>query len=66
MGIVDVLGITNRTSQDFVGGNIFKFLGQHTASLPREFKSKVKEALRLGSAISASINLFTLRSLARR
>ncbi|MCJ1273597.1 hypothetical protein MMC21_001390 [Puttea exsequens] len=65
MGIVDVLGITNRNSHDFVGNNIFKFLGQHTASLPREYKSKVKDALRSGQAISASINLFTLRSLAR-
>lgn len=61
-----MLGVTNRTGHDFVGSNIFKFLAQHTASLPREFKSKVKEALKLGQAISASINLFTLRSLARR
>ncbi|KAL8984751.1 MAG: hypothetical protein Q9205_001358 [Flavoplaca limonia] len=65
-GMADVLGITNRTSQDFVGNNVFKFLGQHTANLPREFKSKVKAALRTGSAISASIDLFTLKSLARQ
>jgi len=65
LGIVDVLGITNKSSHDFVGSNIFKFLGQHTAALPREYKSKVKDALRHGQAISASINLFTLRSLAR-
>ncbi|KAL8771119.1 MAG: hypothetical protein Q9209_003290 [Squamulea sp. 1 TL-2023] len=64
-GIADMLGITNRSSQDFVGNNVFKFLGQHTNNLPREFKSKVKVALRAGSAISASINLFTLKSLAR-
>ncbi|KAI4144653.1 MAG: hypothetical protein L6R39_004099 [Caloplaca ligustica] len=64
-GIADVLGITNRKDGEFVGNNIFKFLGQHAATLPREFKSKVKEALRQGQAISASINLFTLRSLAR-
>jgi len=62
---VDILGITNKNSQDFVGSDIFRFLGQHTASLPREYKSKVKDALRRGQAISASINLFTLRSLAR-
>ncbi|KAL8921270.1 MAG: hypothetical protein Q9208_005798 [Pyrenodesmia sp. 3 TL-2023] len=65
LGIADVLGITNRTNHDFVGNNVFKFLGQHTATLPREFKSKIKEAMRHGQAISASINLFTLRSLAR-
>ncbi|KAL8736301.1 MAG: hypothetical protein Q9166_000456 [cf. Caloplaca sp. 2 TL-2023] len=64
-GIADILGITNRTNQGFVGNNVFKFLGQHTATLPREFKYKVKDALKTGQAISASINLFTLRSLAR-
>lgn len=60
-----MLGITVRNNQDFVGADIFKFLGQHTASLPREFKNKVKLALKNGQAISASINLYTLRSLAR-
>lgn len=66
LGIVEVLGITNKTSKDFVGNNIFKFLAQYTTALPREFKSKVKDALKGGLAISASISLFTLRSLARR
>ncbi|CAF9933996.1 hypothetical protein IMSHALPRED_009552 [Imshaugia aleurites] len=65
LGIVDVLGITNKSSHDFVGSNIFKFLAQYTTALPREYKSKVKDALKHGQAISASINLFTLRSLAR-
>ena len=65
LGIVDVLGITNKSSHDFIGSNIFKFLSQHTTALPREYKSKVKDALKHGQAISASINLFTLRSLAR-
>ncbi|CAD6587264.1 MAG: hypothetical protein ASARMPREDX12_002790 [Alectoria sarmentosa] len=65
LGIVDILGITNKSSHDFVGSNIFKFLAQHTTALPREYKSKVKDALKHGQAISASINLFTLRSLAR-
>lgn len=65
LGIVDILGITNKGSHDFAGSNIFKFLAQHTTTLPREYKSKVKDALKHGQAISASINLFTLRSLAR-
>ena len=65
LGIVDILGITNKSSHDFVGSNIFKFLAQHTTTLPREYRSKVKDALKHGQAISASINLFTLRSLAR-
>lgn len=65
LGVVDVLGITNQDSHGFVGTDIFKFLGQHTATLPREYKTKVKEALRHGQAISASLNLFTLKSLSR-
>lgn len=65
LGVVELLGIKDRNSHDFLGNNIFKFLAMHTASLPREFKSKVREALKHGQAISASINLFTLRSLAR-
>ncbi|KAG8533409.1 uncharacterized protein KY384_002192 [Bacidia gigantensis] len=65
-GIVDTLGIEARTDHDFVGSNIFKFLGNHTTTLPREFKSKVQYAIKHGQAISASISLFTLSSLARR
>ena len=65
-GVVELLGITNRSGQDFSGNNIFKFLAQYTTTLPREFKSKVQYALRSGLSISASINLFTLNSLARR
>ncbi len=52
-----------KNNQDFLGADIFKFLAQHTTSLPREFKVKVKSALKIGQAISASINLLTLRSL---
>ena len=66
LGIVEVLGISNKNRQDFVGHNVFKFLAQYTTSLPREFKSKVKDALKTGQAISASISLFTPQSLARR
>lgn len=65
-GVTEILGITNKANPDFVGSNVFKFLGQHTTSLPREYKSKVQYALKHGQAISASIQLFTLRSLARR
>ena len=65
-GVVDLLGMINLTSQDILGNNIFKFLAQHTTTLPREFKSKVQYALKNGLSISASISLFTRRSLARR
>lgn len=65
LGVVDILGLTNKNSHDVVGSDVFKFLGQHTASLPREYKPKVTYALRHGQAISASINLVTIRSRAR-
>ena len=65
-GVTDILGITSKANPEFVGSNIFKFLAQHTTSLPREYKSKVQYALKHGQAISASIQLFTLQSLARR
>lgn len=65
-GIVELLDISARTAHEFIGSNIFKFLAQHTAVLPREFKSKVQQALKNGICISASINLFTIRSLTRR
>ena len=65
-GVVDLLGMTDHTSHDIVGSNIFKFLAQHTTTLSREFKAKVQYAMKNGLSISASINLFTLRSLARR
>lgn len=66
LGVADILGITNKNNQEFVGNDVFKFLSQHTTSLPREYKSKVKDALKRGQAITASISLFTLKSLARR
>lgn len=58
-----MLGIRLDRGQEFIGSEVFRFLTQHTATLPREFKSKVKDALKMGQAISASINLYTLRSL---
>lgn len=66
LGVADVLGMTDSAPRDIVGNNVFRFLSQHTTSLPREYKSKVKDALKHGLAISASIQLLTLRSLARR
>lgn len=65
-GVVDLLGISNKSGHEFVGNNVFKFLAQHTTALPREFKSKVQYALKHGQAISASINLFTLRSITKK
>ena len=64
--IIDILHITPDKNADFVGNDVFKFLSQHTASLSRDFKFKVKESMRVGMAISANINLLTLRSLTRR
>ena len=65
-GVVDLLGISNQTDYEFVGTNVFKFLAQHTTALPREFKSKVQYAMKHRQAISASINLFTIRSITKK
>jgi len=65
-GIVEILGTTNRTATDVVGNDVFKFFAQHTLNLPREYKSKVRQSLKQGQAISASINIFTPRSLKMR
>ena len=65
-GIAEVFDVSPRSANELVGANVFKFLGQHTTALPREFKTKVQQALKNGLSISASISLFTPQSLARR
>lgn len=65
-GIIDLLfpikTATNASSrQNPVGQDVFKFLANHasagSSSLPREFKTAVKGALRVGQAISLDLKL---------
>ena len=59
-GMADILDVSAAESDvHFFGVNIFKLLAQHAPSVPREFKSKVKDALKHGQAISAGLELFT-------
>ena len=50
----------------FVGNNVFKVLGPHAASMPRDYKSRVKSSLKSGRAVSAELNLVTKRSVIYR
>lgn len=64
--VVDMLLVDPKNDTTFVGNSIFKVLAQYSPNMPREFKNKVKGALRAGRAISADINLATRRSVVNR
>lgn len=49
-----------------VNQNVFKVLTQHAPSMPRDFKSRIRTALKAGRAISADINLVTKKSVIYR
>jgi hypothetical protein len=65
-GVIDMLCLNPREDLNFVGNNIFKVLIQHTPNMPRDFKSRVKNSLRGGRAVSADINLVTKKSAIHR
>lgn len=47
-----------------IGQDIFKFLGFHTANgLARDYKARVKNALKAGMAISTDLHLSTRRTM---
>lgn len=63
-GIVELLYPARATNQhaQIVGQDIFKFLAQHSQNnLSREYKSRVKSAVKMGSAISIDLALCTRR-----
>ena len=62
-GIVEMLDPTNLAKGPLVGAEIFKFLARQTESMPRDYKGRVKSALKVGSAISLNLHLFTRRSM---
>ncbi len=63
--ILDMLIVT-KAGTPFVGSEIFKTLSLHSPFMSKDFKTRVKESLRMGRAISADINLSTRRSAAMR
>lgn len=53
-----------QTRERVSGQDIFKFLGYHTTSgLPRDYKSRVKQALKSSMAITLDVSLATQRAL---
>ena len=46
-------------SGQIVGIDVFRFLSLHAASMSRDFKSKVKGALKVGAAVSVDLSLCT-------
>lgn len=61
-----MLIINPKAGTPFVGSEIFRTLAQHAPFMPKEFKTRIKEALKMGRAISSDINLSTRRSAAMR
>ena len=53
LGVVDLLGF----DEPIVGKDVFKVLGQHATTISRDFKSKVREPLAAGRAVSIDVNL---------
>ena len=58
-----MLDPTNLAKGPLVGSDIFKFLARHTDNMSREFKARIKAALKAGMAISMDLQLFTRRSM---
>lgn len=63
-GIIDLLYPSKGTNQyaNVVGSDVFKFLGQHSQNtLSRDYKSRVRNAVRAGNAVSVDLVLCTRR-----
>ena len=58
-----MLDPTNLAKGPLVGSEVFKFLARHVNNLSRDYKSRVKAALKAGMAISIDSQLFTRRSM---
>lgn len=48
-------------SGQIVGMDVFRFLSHHAHSLRRDFKSRVKGAMKVGAAVSLELSLCTRR-----
>jgi hypothetical protein len=58
-GMVDMLYPAKPNSGQIVGIDVFRFLGRHAHSLSRDFKSRVKGALKVGATVSVELSLRT-------
>lgn len=59
MSIIDILYGTKPMVGHVVGVNVFTFLDQHAINIGREFKARVKSALKAGQPVSLDLNLST-------
>jgi hypothetical protein len=64
--IIDTLCLDPKENLNLANNYIFKILVQHAPSMPRDFKSRIKTALKAGRAISAEISLVTKKSVIYR
>jgi hypothetical protein len=64
--IIETLCLDPKENLALAHNYIFKILVQHAPSMPRDFKSRIKTALKAGRAISAEINLVTKKSVIYR
>ncbi|MCJ1245706.1 hypothetical protein MMC30_002910 [Trapelia coarctata] len=62
-GVVDMLLIDPKTDNTFINNDIFKVLNQYSPGLSKDFKPRIKNAIRAGRAISADVSLATRRSV---
>lgn len=62
-GLVDTLNPENLAGNPIVGVDVFRFLGLHATNLPKDFKTRVKTALKSGQPISLDVHLSTRRSM---
>ena len=63
-GIAEML-FASRGAAHMVGQDIFKLLGQYSnaGSIPREYKTRVKSAVKSGTAVSLDLSLCTRRTM---
>jgi hypothetical protein len=61
-GILDMLNPANVANSQIVGTDIFKFLGHHATTVSKDYKARVRAALKAGQPISVDIHVSTRRS----
>jgi hypothetical protein len=57
--MADMLYPSKPNSGQIVGVDVFRFLSHHAHSLSRDFKSRVKGALKVGAPVSVELSLCT-------
>jgi hypothetical protein len=57
--MIDMLYPAKPNSGQIVGVDVFRFLSHHANSMSRDYKSRVKNALKMGAAVSLNLSLCT-------